>query len=28
VAEVSEMPAVQEARRNWEVMRKKEQYFL
>jgi len=28
VAEVSEMPAVQEARRNWEAMRKKEQYFF
>jgi 3D-(3,5/4)-trihydroxycyclohexane-1,2-dione acylhydrolase (decyclizing) len=28
VAEVSEMPSVQAARKNWETMRKKEQYFL
>jgi 3D-(3,5/4)-trihydroxycyclohexane-1,2-dione acylhydrolase (decyclizing) len=28
VAEVSEMPAVQEARRDWEAMREKERYFL
>ncbi len=28
VAEVSEMPAVQEARKNWEEMRRKEQYYL
>lgn len=28
VAEVSEMPAVQEARREWEKMRAKEKYFL
>lgn len=28
VAEVSEMPTVQEARREWEKMRMKEQYFL
>ena len=28
VAEVSEMPTVQEARKDWEEMRAKEQYFL
>jgi 3D-(3,5/4)-trihydroxycyclohexane-1,2-dione acylhydrolase (decyclizing) len=28
VAEVSEMPAVQEARKQWEEMRTKEQYYL
>ena len=28
VAEVSEMPSVDEARKNWETMRKKERLFL
>ncbi len=28
VAEVSEMPSVQAARKEWEEMRAKEQYFL
>ncbi|NWG13017.1 MAG: 3D-(3,5/4)-trihydroxycyclohexane-1,2-dione acylhydrolase (decyclizing), partial [Acidobacteria bacterium] len=28
VAEVSEMPSVQEARKGWEEMRAKERYFL
>jgi len=28
VAEVSEMPSVQAARSDWEVMRAKERYFL